>query len=57
MSGINVPDVPLDIHNPSAVAYQVGTMAQAAKNGGYNALAIDQVVFWNVYVGGNRNFG
>lgn len=57
MSGINVPDVPLDIHNRKAVAYQVGVMAQAAKNGGYNALAIDQVVFWNVYLGGNPNFG
>ncbi len=56
MSGINVPDVPIDIHNPAAVAYQVQTMAQHAKAAGYNALAIDQVVFWNIYHGGNPNF-
>lgn len=57
MGGINVPDVPIDIHNPDAVAYQVRTMSQAARSGGYNALAVDQVVFWNIYKGGNPNFG
>ncbi|HET9095440.1 MAG TPA: hypothetical protein VFN37_02160, partial [Candidatus Baltobacteraceae bacterium] len=57
MGGIGVPDVPLDIHDAGAVAYQVGSMAKAAKDGGYNALAIDQVVFWNIYEGGNPNFG
>lgn len=57
MKGINVPDMPLDIHNASAVSYQVGTLASAAKSGGYTALAIDQAVFWNVYAGGNPNFG
>ena len=57
MSGINVPDVPLDIHNPSAVAYQVQTLSEVAKSTGYNALAVDQVVFWNIYKGGNPNFG
>lgn len=57
MGGIDVPDMPLDIHNSSAVAYQITTMAQAAKSAGYNALAIDEAVFWNIYGGGNRNFG
>jgi hypothetical protein len=57
MGGINVPDMPLDIHNPSAVAYQIATMSKAAKAAGYNALAIDQVVFWNIYIGGNTSFG
>ena len=57
MSGIRVPDVPLDIHNPDVVAYQAGVMSQYAKGAGYNALAIDQVVFWNVYAGGNPDFG
>lgn len=56
MRGIGVPDVPLDIHNPGAVSYQVSAMARSAKDGGYNALAIDQVVFWNIYQGGNPNF-
>lgn len=57
MGGIGVPDMPLDIHNSSAVAYQVQTMSLAAKSAGYTALAIDQVVFWNIYRGGNPNFG
>lgn len=57
MKGIGVPDMPLDIHNPEVVAYQVVTMSKAAKAAGYNALAVDQVVFWNIYLGGNPNFG
>lgn len=57
MGGINEPDMPIDIHNPSAVAYHLQTLAQAAKNAGYTALAIDQVVFWNIDKGGNPSFG
>lgn len=57
MRGINVPDVPVDIHNADADAYELQTWAQAAKSKGYTALAIDQVVFWNVEIGGNPNFG
>jgi hypothetical protein len=57
MSGIGVPDVPLDIHNSSVVSYQIGTMSRAARSAGYTALAVDQVVFWNIYLGGNPNFG
>ena len=57
MQGIGIPDMPLDIHNPNVVAYQINTMAGAAQAGGYNALAIDQVVFWNIYHGGNASFG
>jgi hypothetical protein len=57
MTGVNVPDMPLDIHNPQAVAYQVNTMATYAKAAGYNALAVDQVVFFNIYHGGNPAFG
>lgn len=44
MSGVDVPDVPIDIHNPAAVAYQAEAMAQAARSGGYNALAVDAPV-------------
>ncbi len=57
MGGIDVPDMPIDIHNRDAVAYQINTMADNAKAAGYNALAIDQVVFWNIYGGGNPAFG
>ncbi len=57
MIGIGIPDMPLDIHNPSVVAYQVNTMASFARSTGYNALALDQVVFENIYHGGNPNFG
>jgi hypothetical protein len=57
MTGVNVPDMPLDIHNPGAVAYQVKTMAAHAKAAGYNAVAVDQVVFFNIYHGGNAAFG
>lgn len=57
MQGIGIPDMPLDIHNPNAVAYQISTMASIAQAAGYNALAIDQVVFWNIYHGGNAAFG
>jgi hypothetical protein len=57
MSEIDVPDMPLDISNSSAVAYQISTMSQAARSAGYSALAIDQVVFWNIYYGGNPSFG
>ena len=57
MGGIDVPDVPLDIHNPSVVGYQIAAMSAYAKSAGYNALAIDQVIFENIYMGGNPNFG
>jgi hypothetical protein len=32
-------------------------MDRAARSAGYNSLAIDQVVFWNTYAGGNPSFG
>ena len=56
MQGINTPDMPLDIHNTAVVSYQVNTMASYAAAAGYNALAVDQVVFWNIYKGGNSTF-
>lgn len=57
MKGVNVPDMPLDIHNPSVAAYQIDAMAHAAAAAGYNSLAIDQVLFWNTLIGGNPSFG
>jgi hypothetical protein len=56
MAGVDIPDMPLDIHNPDVVSYQINTMAEIAHAAGYNALAIDQVVFWNIYHGGNKAF-
>jgi hypothetical protein len=49
--------MPLDIHNPTVVSYQVNAMASYAASNGYNALAVDQVVFENIYHGGNGVFG
>lgn len=46
-------NVPLDIHNPAVVDYQIRQVAApfAYKNG-YNALAIDEVAFWNSTLNG-----
>ncbi len=57
MPGINDGDMPIDIHNSEAVREQISTMAHAAAEQGYNSLAIDQAVFWNTLIGGNRSFG
>ena len=40
-------NVPLDIHNPAVVAYQVQAGAAYASSVHYNALSFDQVVFSN----------
>ena len=42
-----LPNVPLDIHNPAVVQYQIAQMAGpfAARNG-YTAIAADEVTFW-----------
>ncbi len=40
-------NIPLDFHNPSVVSYQVKAAAAYARANGYNALAADEVVFWN----------
>ena len=50
-------NVPLDIHNPAVISFQIRNMAApAAIAGGYNAIAADQVVFWNI-MGGNAGTG
>lgn len=56
--GVDKPDVPLDFHNPAVIDYQVRQLngASAIANG-QNALAIDQIVFFDAMVGGNPNFG
>jgi len=50
-------NVPLDIHNPAVVEFQVRNLAiPPAVAAGYNALAIDQVLFSNI-MGGNAGPG
>jgi len=50
-------NVPLDIHNPAVISFQIKTMyAPKVISGGYNALAADNVVFWNI-MGGNAGSG
>jgi hypothetical protein len=51
------PDVPLDIHNPAVVQYQLQSLIAYAQANGYNAVAIDQVVFQDIMEGGNPEFG
>jgi hypothetical protein len=47
-SGTGFPnDVPLDIHNPAVVAYQLANIKSYLQSNGYNALAIDNTVFIN----------
>ena len=41
-----LPNVPLDLRNPSVVQYQISQAAKYAYETGYNALAIDEVTFW-----------
>lgn len=56
--GVGRPDVPLDFHNPAVIDYQVRQINGGyAATHGYNALAIDQVIFEDAMVGGNPNFG
>lgn len=51
-------EVPLDIHNPGVVDYQIRQlMGPYAITHGYNAIAIDNILFQNVMQGGNPNFG
>jgi hypothetical protein len=56
--GVGFPDVPLDIHNPSVINYQVRqSLAPYAIAHNYNALAIDEVLLYNVMLGGNPKLG
>jgi hypothetical protein len=53
-----LPNVPLDIHNPAVVQYQVAQMAgpYAARNG-YTALAVDEGTYWIPATGGAGYYG
>lgn len=51
-------NVPLDIHNPAVVQYQVRLMANYAHELGYRALAIDEATFWQADEGaGSGSYG
>ena len=53
----NLPtNVPLDIHNPEVVAYQVRLAANYAHEHGYEGLAFDEVLFYNE-TGNGSNYG
>ena len=41
-----VSNVPLDVHNPAVVDYQIRLMANYAHKIGYRSLAIDEATFW-----------
>lgn len=53
--GLN--NVPLDVHNPQVIAYQIASMADYAHQIGYHALAIDEAVFWQADEGFTGGYG
>lgn len=53
MEGVD-DEVPLDIHNPAVVQDQIKEIATDAKARGYNTIAVDQALFWNVYGHGSK---
>lgn len=56
--GVGFPDVPLDMHNPAVVDYQIRqSLAPYLIANTYRAVALDLVVFRNIMVGGNPNLG
>lgn len=50
-------DVPLNIHNPAVVDYQVRSVANYMIQNGYNTLAVDNVIFENYGVAPNPDLG
>lgn len=52
-----LPNVPLDIHNPAVVQYQIAQAAKYAIRYGYTALAADEVTYWIAATGGSGYYG
>ncbi len=52
-----LPNVPLDIHNPAVVAYQIAQAGGYAARTGYSALAADEVTYWIPATGGAGYYG
>ncbi|MEO9263004.1 MAG: hypothetical protein ABI282_02855 [Candidatus Baltobacteraceae bacterium] len=56
--GIGFPDVPLDIHNPLVIQYQLQqSLIPYLIANHYEAAAFDQINFNNILVGGNPELG
>jgi hypothetical protein len=55
--GDSLPNVPLNIHNPSAVQYQVNNLLSYAQLNSYNAFALDEIIFKDFMVGGDPELG
>lgn len=56
--GAGFQDVPLDIHNPDVIKYQIlQLMGPYMAQNGYNTLAADNVIFVNYSFGPNPEFG
>jgi hypothetical protein len=56
--GDGFADVPLNIHNPAVVQYQIQqSLLPYAQANGYNALALDEVIFHDMMLGGNPELG
>lgn len=56
--GDGFADIPLDIHNPSVVDYQIRqSLVPYVVRNGYNAVGIDEVIFHDVMLGGNPFLG
>lgn len=52
-----LPNVPLDIHNPAVVQYQIAQVANYAIRNRYTALAADEVTYWLPATGGTGYYG
>jgi hypothetical protein len=51
-------NIPLDVHNPAVVQYQIRAMAQYAHRIGYHSLSIDEATFWQADQGaGSGSYG
>lgn len=49
--------IPLDVHNPAVVDYQMRLWATFAHQIGYNALSVDEVTFWQADEGVPGGYG
>lgn len=56
-AGTGFKDVPLDIHNPAVVQYQLQSIKNYLQQNGYNTLAVDNITFVNYLEGPNPEWG
>ncbi len=55
--GDGFKDVALNIHDQSVINYQVASLTNYVLKHGYNALALDEVIFTDFMIGGNPAWG